>query len=52
MGTPRPELSPNARLLIEGNYIVIYEPLEDGVFVVAIVHGARNSSDWLQGFSE
>lgn len=47
MGSPRPELGPTARLLIEGNYIVIYEPSDDGIFVVAIVHGARSPSEWI-----
>ena len=37
MGAARPELSPSARILIEGHYIVIYEPRPDGVLVVAVV---------------
>lgn len=47
MGAPRPELSPTARLLIEGNYVLIYEPMDYGILLVAIVHGGRNPANWL-----
>ncbi|MER9327265.1 type II toxin-antitoxin system RelE/ParE family toxin [Mesorhizobium sp. M0488] len=47
MGTARPELSVTARVLIEGRYIVIYEPQPEGVLVVAIVHGMRDPEHWL-----
>jgi len=47
MGAARPELSPTARILIEGRYIAIYEPQPDGVLVVAIVHGMRDPESWL-----
>jgi toxin ParE1/3/4 len=47
MGSPRPELSPTARLLIEGRYVMIYEPSPNGILVIAIVHGMRNPESWL-----
>ena len=47
MGSRRPELSPTARILIEGRYIVIYEPMPYGIFVVAIVYGVRDIENWL-----
>jgi plasmid stabilization system protein ParE len=47
MGAPRPELSATARILIEGKYIVIYEPKSEGLFVVAVVYGGRNPENWL-----
>lgn len=47
MGTQRPELSNTARILIEGNYIIIYEPMPYGVLIVAIVYGGRNPRNWL-----
>ena len=47
LGAARPELSPTARILVEGRYIVIYEPQPDGVLVVAIVHGMRDVEYWL-----
>ncbi|MGB3831650.1 MAG: type II toxin-antitoxin system RelE/ParE family toxin [Mesorhizobium sp.] len=47
MGSPRPELSATARILVEGNYIVIYEPMRNGILAVAVVHGARDPGLWL-----
>jgi toxin ParE1/3/4 len=47
MGAPRPELSSTARILVEGRYIVIYEPTVYGVLAVAIVHGMRDPETWL-----
>jgi toxin ParE1/3/4 len=47
MGSPRPELSSSARILIEGRYIIIYEPMPYGIYVVSIVYGARDISNWL-----
>ncbi|UVC14904.1 type II toxin-antitoxin system RelE/ParE family toxin [Mesorhizobium onobrychidis] len=47
MGTARPELSLTARVLIEGRYIVIYEPQLEGILVVAIVHGMRDPEHWV-----
>lgn len=45
MGTARPELSTTARILIAGNYLVIYEPMAAGLKVVSIVHGMRDLSE-------
>ena len=47
MGAPRPELSASARLLIEGRYMIVYEPMDYGIDVIAIVHGMRDPSTWL-----
>lgn len=47
IGVARPELSPTARILIEGNYILIYEPMPYGILVVAIVYGGRDPESWL-----
>lgn len=47
MGSPRSELSPTARILVEGRYIVIYEPMPYGIFVAAIVYGPRDMENWL-----
>lgn len=47
MGSPRPELSATARILIEGRYVAIYEPMPDGIFVVAVVYGPRDVENWL-----
>jgi toxin ParE1/3/4 len=47
MGAPRPELSPTARILIEGRYIIIYEPMPYGILIVAVVYGPRDPETWL-----
>jgi toxin ParE1/3/4 len=44
-GVARPELSETARILIAGNYIVIFEPLVTGLKVVSVVHGMRDLSE-------
>lgn len=47
IGPPRPDIAPAARLVIEGNYVAIYEPTGYGAEIVAIVHGRRDPSTWL-----
>jgi toxin ParE1/3/4 len=47
MGAARPELSATARILVEGRYVIIYEPMPYGVLAVAIVHGMRDPERWL-----
>jgi toxin ParE1/3/4 len=48
MGSARPELGPMARLLVEGRYVIIYEARPGGIFVAAVVHGAREVESWLR----
>jgi toxin ParE1/3/4 len=45
MGSSRPEIAPSARILVEGNYLILYEPVGDDVEVVRVVHGARDLRD-------
>ena len=47
MGSPRPGLSATARILIEGNYVAMYEPLSDGIEIIGVVYGTRDPSNWL-----
>lgn len=47
MGVARPEIAPSARLLVEGRYVILYEPTPEGVLIVAIVHGMRDPARWL-----
>ena len=47
IGSPRTEIGLAARILVEGNYIIIYNPTDYGVFIVAIVYGSRNPEEWL-----
>ena len=45
MGVQRPEIAPSARMLVEGNYLILYEEMPEGVEVVRILHGARDLTD-------
>lgn len=47
IGAPRPELGKDARILVESPYIVIYRPDRIGIYVAAVVHGARDPANWL-----
>jgi toxin ParE1/3/4 len=41
MGTSRDELKPDLCSFSMGNYLIFYFPLEDGIDVVRVLHGAR-----------
>jgi toxin ParE1/3/4 len=41
-GTKRPEILPGIRSLSVGNYVVFYQPGEDVVYIVRVVHGSRD----------
>ena len=45
MGSSRPEIAPSAKVLVEGNYLILYEPVGNAVEVVRVVHGARDLHD-------
>ena len=36
------ELSPNLRFIPIGSYLIFYRPVEDGVEIVRLLHGARD----------
>ncbi|MEI6278594.1 MAG: type II toxin-antitoxin system RelE/ParE family toxin [Verrucomicrobiae bacterium] len=42
IGCMAEELSPNLRSFPVGNYLVFYRPIEDGIELIRIVHGARD----------
>ncbi len=42
MGRKREELFPGLRSLALGNYVIFYRPIQEGVEIVRIVHGARD----------
>lgn len=42
LGERRPELSERARSFPVGNYVVIYEPLEDGIALLLVTRGCRD----------
>ena len=41
-GPARPELLPELRSFPVGNYLILYKPIDDGIEVMRVVHGARN----------
>lgn len=42
IGRLRPEIAPDLRSFAEGNYVIFYRSVEDGIVVSRILHGARN----------
>jgi toxin ParE1/3/4 len=48
LGVPKPELGPNARVLVVGSYLVFYETDAKSVEILRIMHGAR---DWQEMLS-
>jgi toxin ParE1/3/4 len=41
-GRRRPELRQDLRSVTEGNYLIFYRQIEDGIEIVRISHGARD----------
>lgn len=42
MGRARPELATGVRSFPFGRYVIFYAPLDDGIDVVRVLHGARD----------
>ena len=42
MGQARPELAPRLRSFSVGNYVIFFRPIEDGIEVARVIHGARD----------
>lgn len=42
IGTARPDISAETRMLVEGSYVILYRIRADGVQVVRVLHGARD----------
>lgn len=38
----RPELGDTIRICAHGNYLIVFEPLDDGALILRVLHGARN----------
>jgi toxin ParE1/3/4 len=47
MGPARPDIADAARIIIEGNYLAIYEPTAYGIEIVSITHSRRDPATWL-----
>jgi toxin ParE1/3/4 len=41
-GQARPGLAPELRFLPVGNYLIFYRPIENGVEIARVIHGARD----------
>ena len=41
-GQARPNLAPELRFLPVGNYLISYRPIENGVEIARVIHGARD----------
>ena len=42
LGPARPDIAPELRYFIEGNYLILYREAAEGIEVVRVVHGARS----------
>ncbi|RBP35917.1 toxin ParE1/3/4 [Roseimicrobium gellanilyticum] len=42
MGRRRPELAEDLRSYPEGNYVIFYQPFEDGIILIRVLHSARD----------
>jgi toxin ParE1/3/4 len=42
MGRLRPELAPELRSWVVGEYIIFYRPILDGILLVRVLHGSRD----------
>lgn len=42
LGPARPDIAPDLRYLVSGNYLVLYRVRSESVEVVRVLHGARN----------
>lgn len=41
-GRLRPDIAPDARVLVERPYLILYRPIPGGVQIVRVLHGARH----------
>lgn len=42
MGAAHPELAPELRSFLAGNYVIYYRPVENGIEIVRVLHHARD----------
>ena len=38
----RPDLGEAIRICAHGNYLIVFEPYDDGALILRVLHGARN----------
>ena len=44
IGAARPELGTDLRMFPSGNFLIFYQPVEDGIDVIRILHASQNIS--------
>ena len=49
MGRSREELAPGLRSVTAGNYLLFYQPIDDGILVIRVAHGSRDLPALFQG---
>ena len=42
MGTTRPDIGENVRCFTVDRFVVIYEPVDDGIIILLAIHGAQD----------
>ncbi len=42
LGSARPDIAPDLRYFVEGNYLILYRESAEGIEIVRVVHGARS----------
>jgi toxin ParE1/3/4 len=47
MGVARFDVRPNLRMFPVGNYLILYQEIEEGVEIVRVLHGARQWQELL-----
>lgn len=47
LGEAVPQYRPDLRRFTVGNYVLYYEPIESGVRLIRVLHGARKADDLL-----
>ena len=47
MGRLREEFAPSLRSFPVGDYVIFYQPLEDGIEVTRVIHGSRDLKNFL-----
>jgi toxin ParE1/3/4 len=47
MGESKEQYRPNLRSVVEGQYVIFYEPQDDGILIYRVLHGARRWQEML-----
>ena len=47
MGESREHYRPRLRSVVEGSYVIFYEPLPDGILIYRVLHGAQRWEEML-----